>query len=31
LGAVIGWLFARPISKAVNGYELTGTVVNNLE
>lgn len=31
LGAVIGWLFARPISKAVNGYELTGKAVNNLE
>jgi hypothetical protein len=24
LGGVIGWLFARPVSKAVNGYELTG-------
>ena len=31
LGAVIGWLFARPISKAVNGYELTGETVNHLE
>lgn len=31
LGATIGWLFARPISKAVNGYELTGKAVNNLE
>jgi nidogen (entactin) len=24
LGGIIGWLFARPVSKAVNGYELTG-------
>lgn len=29
LGAVIGWLFARPISKAVNGYELTGGIFNH--
>ncbi|XP_069687047.1 nidogen [Periplaneta americana] len=29
LGGVIGWLFARPVSKAVNGYELTGGVFNH--
>lgn len=29
LGGVIGWLFARPINKAVNGYELTGGIFNH--
>ena len=27
LGGIIGWLFARPTSKAVNGYELTGILI----
>lgn len=31
LGGVIGWLFARPINKAVNGYELTGETLVNVE
>jgi nidogen (entactin) len=31
LGGVIGWLFARPINKAVNGYELTGETLVNIK
>jgi hypothetical protein len=31
LGGVIGWLFARPVNKAVNGYELTGETLVNVE
>ncbi|KAJ9588281.1 hypothetical protein L9F63_018354, partial [Diploptera punctata] len=29
LGGVIGWLFAKPSSKAVNGYQLTGGIFNH--
>ncbi|XP_047002161.1 nidogen isoform X1 [Schistocerca americana] len=29
LGGVIGWVFARPVGKGLNGYQLTGGVFNH--
>ena len=27
IGAVVGWMFARPSSEALNGYQLTGPIL----
>lgn len=29
LGGVIGWVFAKPVAEALNGYQLTGGVFNH--